>query len=318
MVAAGGAGGAMPPGGGAPLGGARSDAGGQPRVDANTTSVGPDVTQACSAYAGAFCARLLACQPAELQTSFGDMATCATRKALACNAGATAPGAMVSAAVLMACVGDLGNAACDLFATRGIASCLIKGRRGDGDGCASDWQCGSSFCKRTRGINCGSCTPLGRVNVPCQDSIECGPGLECSGAGACAMPSAVGGACNNATPCKFGTFCSGAACAAQGEMVGAACMGRESCAGEKGLVCSQNRCAAIRFAKPGEACGGLGVSVCEASADCAITGQGNMGTCTTVVSDGQSCADGKSCQTPAECISGLCEIPRGTDTGFCN
>jgi hypothetical protein len=298
--------------------GGRGDAGGQPRVDAGSMPVGPDVVQACNAYAGAICARMLACQPAELQTDFGDLATCTARKVLACNASAGAPGAMVNAAGLMACVGDLGNAACDAFATRGIASCLIKGRRGDGDGCASDWQCGSSFCKRTKGINCGSCTPLGRVTTPCTDSIECGPGLECSGAGACAMPSAVGGACNAMTPCKFGTFCSGAACAAQGEMVGAACMGRESCAGEKGLVCSQNRCAAIRFSKTGEPCGGQGVSVCESSADCAITGQGNMGSCSVVASDGQSCTDGRSCLLPAECISGLCEIPRGTDTGFCN
>jgi hypothetical protein len=79
--------------------------------------------QACNVYAGAICARMLACQPAQLQTDFGDMATCVARKALTCNAGASAPGGQVTAAALMACVTDLGNAACDAFATRNIASC---------------------------------------------------------------------------------------------------------------------------------------------------------------------------------------------------
>jgi hypothetical protein len=322
QVAAGGAGGAPgAPGMGGRGGGApRGDAGGQPNTDGGGSMPVPaDVAAACTTYAGAICAKMMACSPAELQADFGDMATCASRKALTCTSGAGAPGGMVNAQVLMGCVAELGAAACDAFATRGVASCLIKGRRGDGDACASDFQCGSGFCKRTRGVNCGSCTPLGRPMSPCAESIECGPNLECSDAGACVVPSAVGGPCSAAQACKYGTYCAGNnTCAAQGEMAGAACMGRDACSGQKGLVCSNNRCAAIVFAKPGQACGGQGVLLCEASADCVLGQQGNMGTCSMVAKDGESCAMGKSCLAPAECLSGLCDIPRGTDTGFCN
>jgi hypothetical protein len=302
--------------GGAGGGGVLGNPAGQP-PGMGSTPVPNDVAQACSVYARSICAKMVACSPAELQADYGDMATCASRRALACTAGAGAPGSQIAAAALMACAGELGNAACDAFATRGVASCLIKGRRGDGDACASDFQCGSAFCKRTRGINCGSCTPLGRVNSPCAESIECGVGLECSIAGLCAAPSGPGMPCSDAQPCKFGTYCAGQTCAAQVEMAGAACQGRNSCAAQKGLVCAQNACAAVGFAKSGQACGGPGILLCEASGDC-VLGQGAMGTCSMVAMDGQSCTGGQSCLAPAECISGVCDIPRGTDTGFCN
>jgi hypothetical protein len=297
-------------------GGMGGNASGQP-PGAGTTAVPADVAAACAAYARSVCGKLTACSPAELQADFGDMATCAARKAVACNAGAAAPGAQITAAALMACAGELGGAACDAFATRGVASCLLKGRRGDGDACASDFQCGSGFCKRTRGINCGTCTPLGRANAPCAESVECGPGLECSNVGVCLAPSGPGQPCSDAQPCKFGAYCLGQACAAQVEMAGGACQDRNSCAAHKGLVCSQNVCAAISFAKPGQACGGAGILLCEGSGDC-VLGQGATGTCSMVAQDGQSCAGGQSCLAPAECISGVCDIPRGTDTGFCN
>jgi hypothetical protein len=275
------------------------------------------VSQACAAYARSVCAKLAACSPAQMRADFGDMAGCAARKALGCSTGAGAPGAQISAQVLMACASELGTAACDAFATRGVGSCLLRGTRGDGDACASDFQCGSGFCKRTRGVNCGSCTPLGRANSPCLESIECGPGLECSATGLCVAPSAAGMPCSDAQPCKVGTYCAGQACAAQVEAAGAACQGRNSCAAERGLVCSQNACAAVTFSRPGQACGGPGILLCEASGDC-LLGQGDMGVCSMVAQDGQSCAAGQSCLAPAECISGICDVPRATDTGFCN
>jgi hypothetical protein len=303
-------------GGGGDDGVAGPSPGGQP-AGAGSTPVPADVAQACSTYGRAVCGKLSACSPAELQADFGDMNACAAREALACVAGAGAPGAQISVAVLMACAGELGGATCDLFATRGVASCLLKGRRGDGDGCASDFQCGSGFCKRTRGINCGSCTPFGRVGSPCAEPSECGPGLECSINGACAAPSAPGMPCGNDQPCRFGAYCAGQTCAAQVETAGAACQGRDSCAAHRGLVCSQSQCAAIAFARAGQACGGPGILLCEASGDCVI-GQGAAGVCSMVARDGQSCANGQSCLAPAECLSGVCDIPRGTDTGFCN
>ena len=315
---AGGAGGADGAGG-AGGGVQRGDGGGQPSNDSNTMSVSPEVVQACSAYGRAICGKLIACSPAELQADYGDMAVCAARRALACTAGASAPGSLVNAPMLMACATELGLGACDAFGTRGIGACLLKGSRGDGDSCASDFQCGSGFCKRTRGINCGSCTPLGRADSsPCGDSTECGVGLECSLTGLCKTPSAVGGPCSNAQPCKLGAYCAGTTCAAQVEMVGAACQGQNSCSAQKGLVCTANSCAAVVFVPPGGACGGGGVAICEGSGDCNVGQQGNMGVCSMVASDGESCLQGKSCLAPAECLSGICDIPRGTDTGFCN
>ena len=291
---------------------------GQPRNDPTVMPVAPEVEAACRTYGNATCAKLMACAPADLLADYGDLATCNARRALACTAGASAPGSAVSATLLMACAAELPSGACEAFLTRGIGSCFLRGGRADGDGCASDFQCGSAFCKRTRGINCGTCTPLGRANSPCADSTECSTGLECSGQGFCLPPSAVGGPCSAAQPCKLGAYCAAnGVCGAQLEMAGAACQGRDSCSGQRGLICSQDRCAAVPFSKPGQACGGAGVIVCEASGDCILGPQGNMGVCSMVASDGESCA-GKSCLSPAECISGICEIPRATDTGFCN
>jgi hypothetical protein len=314
-----GAGGSGAPAG---IGGAGGGPSGQPSSDAGgSIPLSADVVQACEAYAGAICSKLIACSPAELQADFGDMSTCLTRKSLFCRAAAAAPGGMVNPATLMACAGELGGAACQAFATRNVVACQLKGIRSDGDACASDWQCGSGFCRRTRGVNCGTCTPLGRVNSPCAEATECGPGLECSDNKACAIPSVAGGPCSAAQPCQAGTYCGGNnTCAAQLAVVGAPCTERNSCAGEKGLLCSASRCASVVFAKPGQACGGEGVLLCEASADCVLGRQGNAGVCSMVARDTETCGDatGRSCLAPAECLSGVCEVPRGTDTGFCN
>ena len=209
----------------------------------------------------------------------------------------------------MACVGELAAGACDAFATRGLAACLLPGRRGDGDGCASDFQCGSGFCKRTRGINCGSCTPLGRVGSPCAESPECGAGLECAEIGQCVAPAAVGGACNPSQPCRFGAYCGADnLCAAQVDQSGGPCQARGSCAAQRGLVCSQNRCLPFVFARTGQACGGQGILLCEASGDC-VLGPGNDGVCSQVARDGEACTAGKSCLAPPNASAGSATSP---------
>jgi hypothetical protein len=277
---------------------------------------GAQFAQACSAYAAAVCNKLAGCEQSRMVADYGDMGTCTSRRTAQCMAAAVAPGAMLTPPMLDACSTALQAANCDAYLYNAVAACVLKGRRGDGGGCADSWQCSSGLCKRGRGLNCGSCAPFAAAGTACGEG-DCGPNLECADSGVCATPSAVGGPCGNAQPCRAGGFCRGNACAAQIEMMGAACMGAASCSGQKGLVCVQQQCAAVPFAQAGQACGGQGPAsvFCQGSSECTLAGQAqqNMGTCSMVVRDGEGCGDGKSCLAPADCISGICQIPRGAE-----
>jgi hypothetical protein len=256
----------------------------------------------------------MACDQSHLMTDYGDMATCARRRAQQCQAAAVAPGAALTPPMVDACATALGGADCTAYLYNAVAACALKGKRNDGSGCADDWQCGSGLCKRDRGVNCGACSPFAAVGNPCGER-DCGPNLECSDVRVCAVPAAVGGPCSNAQPCRAGGYCRGTVCAAQVETMGAACQGAGACSGQKGLVCVQQVCAVVPFAQSGQACGGQSPSspVCQGSSECTLQGTSAMGTCSMVVNDGEACAPGKSCLAPADCISGTCQIPRGAD-----
>ena len=151
------------------------------------------------------------------------------------------------------------------------------------------------------------------MNAPC-GAGDCGATLECSDSGTCQLPSVVGGPCGANQPCKAGSYCAGAQCAAQVELNGA-CQVAAACAGQKGFACVQQRCQAIRFAPPGQACGLASSILCQGSSECNIQ-QGTMGTCSKVANDNAACGGAAgSCLAPADCISGLCKIPTG---GECN
>src|SRR5262245_37372981 len=47
---------------------------------------GGEFLQACSAYATAVCAKLMACERSRLITDYGDMGTCASRRTTQCQA----------------------------------------------------------------------------------------------------------------------------------------------------------------------------------------------------------------------------------------
>ena len=296
--------------------GMRSDAGGQPRTDASSMPVSASVLQACQTYAGAVCAKLSTCSPAELQADYGDLRTCTARKALACSAGAGAPGAAISAAGLMACVGELAAGACDAFATRGLAACLLPGRRGDGDGCASI-SSAAPACKRTRGINCGSCTPLGRVGSPCAESPECGAGLECAEIGQCVAPAAVGGACNPSQPCRFGAYCGADnLCAAQVDQSGGPCQARGSCAAQRGLV--SRRTAAFPSCSPAPARPAVARASCCARPAALRAGAWQRRRLLAGGPRRRGLHRRQEAWPPPNASAGSATSPAVTDTGFCN
>ena len=292
-------------------------AGGNRRMPDAAVQSNPEFNTACMAYAGAFCGKLMECEPATITADFNDMGTCVSRKAAQCQLAVIAPGTMLMPAMVMACASQMTPSSCELFTYKGIAACNFRGRRGDGTGCADNWQCTSGICSRGKGVNCGACSRELGMNAPCGDN-DCGATLECSDNKICQIPSAVGGPCSAAQPCKAGAFCNGAQCAAQVEMANGACQVNAACAGHKGLACVQQRCTPIRFVASGQACGGGGELansiLCQGSSECSIQ-QGNAGTCSMVAADGAACggAAGTSCLAPADCISGFCKIPSGAE-----
>jgi hypothetical protein len=280
----------------------------------------PTVEEACGQFASTLCSRLDSCAPYVLKIWYGDVATCMTRVNLGCTRDMEVPDTNETTADMIACARDAGNATCeDLIGNNLPASCQNKpGKRIDGEGCGSSWQCQSTHCEKMNS-DCGVCGPRSSAGGACTVNEGCTQGLACA-AGKCVTPGAAGAPCNDMAPCRPTLYCSQTSNACATPLpLGAACKGdANGCDFKNGVACNvfadMPKCEMIAAAKGGQACGIVNntLTVCIENNTCngvSLIPLSTMGTCPNTAGDGQACTDAVHCLPPANCVGGLCRLP---------
>ncbi|MDB4983384.1 MAG: hypothetical protein JWM82_4136 [Myxococcales bacterium] len=277
-----------------------------------TGSTDPDV--AC-ADVSKYCQKYNECAPLLLKIIYGSLDACSARLKLSCKDGFSAPKSGLTAANIAACSAALPAASCSDVVYRKVAACQYKGTTDNGGACGTGEQCKSGYC--AQGTNaCGVCADLLKAGNTCDEDSACEPGLICSDDGHCVLPSAGGTACSTNQPCTYGYYCSpGNTCAVATNDPGGACNDPGSCNGFLSLFCSAGSCKSIIFANAGSTCGAVGSDLVYCSgSDCNNPdATATTGVCAARAKDGEVCGDttanGRSCQTPALCVSGHCKLP---------
>jgi hypothetical protein len=270
--------------------------------------------EACTSYAGAYCAQLKACVPIAFRSAwYGSLATCASRVAVECANEVAAPGTALTAPGLTMCSQAISAQTCSEFLTALPGPCQWHGSLGNDAGCEYSSQCQSSLCRRTAGW-CGTCVNRGKVGDPCGLDINtCQPGLICTGNGACATPVLEGGTCPDVTYCLPTLVCEQTTCSA-GIAEGQACPDQHSCAGETFCgrpdagTSGQEECLPVGYAGIGQPCVLGGGVFCDYG-ECFTEAGSPYGTCVALAADGQVCNGDYDCQRPSLCVGGVCKGP---------
>ncbi|HUJ57282.1 MAG TPA: hypothetical protein VLX92_02270 [Kofleriaceae bacterium] len=312
----------------------------QPTVDASATGRDAgDVAASCTALAQASCNLRQSCSDGgNITHSFGDMATCLQREALACRLAMQAPDTGDTPDAVAACVAAYSTLGCaDFFDNNLPAACAPPGGRAAGQACAFASQCQSGYCGHDKTASCGTCADPPAVGAPCRDA-SCFRGQICdSRTLTCVSDELAGAACdNNTQPCGFALSCDGnsngsfGVCTAQTGTLGESCSGTPevNCDTKANLSCTgpagSRTCEIATYAADGQPCGAQpdGNVSCAAGGECygaagTIALAGAPGTCKAAAPDGAACdlEVGPPCLTPARCVvsgggsQGVCTLP---------
>lgn len=290
-------------------------------------SDGPSAASGCE-RAGALCAKLAECAPFLLEAGYGDLEGCTARFIKACTEQATSNGSGLSRANILACEAALQTATCDDVYGNNVPACFFHGTLAEGTTCGDHGQCATGFCS-TGGNLCGTCAPKQPANGACPSGSndECQAGLVCSSGKTCVAPGVLGGPCDDKTqPCLTGSFCTSAkTCAAMvkandkcpGAYLnladGTYCTGKDALAGKFGTAHVGEECGLAPGAgKPATLCAPGSVAACTPLADSImLLGMPTHGQCAKPIEDGFTCTPTSICQTGAQCIAGMCQIPSG-------
>lgn len=92
---------------------------------------------------------------------------------------------------------------------------IIKGKRGSGESCTRDHECGSLFCSKKPQVNVGRCAPKGGAGAACALNVaSCLEGLTCLDPGTgpvCTARAAEGASCSRGRECESG-HCKNSVC----------------------------------------------------------------------------------------------------------
>jgi hypothetical protein len=309
-------------GGGGGVGtGGTTTSGGDAAAD-TAPEVAPPLTAdaACALTANAICDAIDACASFILRLQYGDKATCVSRTTLSCTGDQAVPGTTRTVDDLASCARDVGAAACPaLLAGEYPPACALKpGTRVNGMPCGSDWQCASTYCRKTGA--CGTCAPRVDAGEACVADGGCEKGLVCATM-KCVAPGSVGAACSASQPCRGDLYCKGGAsgvCAAKlGASGSCADPDRAACDVTQGVACNLLgfTCQPVTVARGGDACGIVNgaFTLCVGLNPCpGLTPLQWMGVCANPAADGTACgaaAGDTRCVPPAECQQGICRLP---------
>jgi hypothetical protein len=281
------------------------------------------VSQACSAFAQAHCARLQSCSATRLATSYGDGASCQAALEQSCSDELAAPDTGNSAARTQACAQATGDWDCIDF-VNGVnvpSSCAqVSGQLVNGQACTYSSQCQSSFCAIATYAACGVCAPLPFPGDRCANLSSCGDGMNCTTeTQTCATPLQLGASCSRGHPCIASLTCLGVdnpagasgTCVTTAATAGIECDPTRdtmsSCYREGGFACDPAtlQCVAIDVVQPGQPCDG-DVILCAAGGTCVASGDAGHLTCLAAAAPGESCGPGTlgptPCAAPDHCV----------------
>lgn len=278
---------------------------------------------ACAGGAEASCAWLERCNPVSLRTLFGDRETCAARTRISCLEQFL-PGSNAGPEDIVACTGAVSALSCDGLPGEGRECHPKPGARGSGTACGNDWQCQSTFCKKSGDKPCGSCAARAKIGELC-DGSGCEFGATCAPTSLterrCVVPTGEGSICVSGF-CQSGLFCNGGVCTKPMFLgVGTACdPTRPWCDPHQGLYChaATRVCTQVKYPGPGEACGDQQdgtIALCSAGSQCPA-GMPTNPLCIAPAKDGEACnlSMNLSCLQPAVCRNSVCTVP---DPGAC-
>jgi hypothetical protein len=315
----GGTGGA-PGGHGGSVGGTGGAAGGQGGSAGGTNCEPPTTTATCDQAGEAVCGRIAECSRLELETLYGDLATCAQREAAFCAASLAAPGTALTPAMVESCTQALAAPAmtCAEFLAHDLpAACEPPaGALPDGEACVHAAQCASGFCGGTdpactrcapAPVEGGACQPGACEGWLCGEMTGCPNGLSCA-AGTCVVLGLLGDTCAQDGPlCALSLECFQGQCV---ERLGAAAacnvpgVPAPQCDYLADYWCqppSDGTCTLIPPAAPGAECSSEGGVLC-------MHGTCVSNVCVALAPDCGACNDqtGPSCNVGAQCVSGTC------------
>lgn len=283
-------------------------------------SESPDA--ACAGGAEASCAWIERCNPFSLRTLYGDVATCAARIKLSCLEQFV-PGSNAGPGDIAACAAAVSALSCDGEPGEGRECQPKPGTRADGAACGNDWQCQSTFCKKSGGQGCGSCAARVKIGELCGGG-GCEFGATCAPTSLterrCVVPTGEGSICVSGF-CQSGLFCDGGVCRKPMYLgAGAACDPMQSsCDFQQGLYChaTMKVCTQVKYAGGGEACGGQQdgtLTLCGGGAQCPNPPTSPI--CVAPAKDGEACnlSMNLGCLQPAVCRNNVCTLP---DPGAC-
>jgi hypothetical protein len=270
-------------------------------------------TNDCASLAQVICQRRSDCFSYNMQSYWGGVATCAARTKLGCEANLAAPGATATPEQFAACAAAFASRRCEDWALNSTpVECEFPGTRDDGEACAFDSQCKSTYCPASDDT-CSACAPHLAAGESCLATRACGWGFICYN-GVCVQVAAIGGACTSSYQCGGYLNCEDGVCA-EGPGSGEPCDPQVGlyCNGSQVLYCdpTANVCTPGTFAEVGEPCGWVnGEFVACTGSMCVGMGSDNPGTCTKHLADGAPCTDwGQNCFEPARCVNGACTLP---------
>ena len=299
---------------------------------------GPASSADCQQLMSAICNRLATCDPVDLRQQYGDVATCTARHMLACSYFIL-PGTAWSSGKIHRCVAQM-NATTDcddnVFDT---GACVSEpGMLADGTPCQRDPQCAGGQCDRRSVASpdggssrpaCGIClrSDAGISTPTCGDGGACQSPERClhddnPPSPRCVLPQpegapCIGGGCAGALFCSRSLADAGASICVQRGAAGAICTSSAECLTEAGLRCASGVCAVPTFGSLGESCDFAG-RLCERGTSCPYPGlppTNDVLICRARAPDGSSCHDifGPHCSYPANCLDGICQLPRDAE-----
>jgi len=169
--------------------------------------------------------------------------------------------------------------------------------------------------RRLFALRCGDIDPDLRRWGPCQSLERClyddnPPSPRC------VLPqpegaTCIGGDCAGALFCNRSISDAGAPICVKPGAASAICSSSADCLTEAGLRCASGVCAEPTFGSLGERCDFAG-RLCERGTSCPYPVLPPPLMCQTNATDGSGCHDvlGPRCSFPANCLDGICQLPR--------